>query len=50
MFAYCTSLKNVTDLPATTLTLSCYDGMFEGCTRIVTPPQIYATTLAIFCC
>ena len=36
-------------LPATTLTESCYSGMFEGCTGLTTAPELPATTLAKGC-
>ena len=36
-------------LPATTLTLACYDGMFAGCTQLTTAPELPATTLAENC-
>jgi hypothetical protein len=34
MFRLCTSLVNAPVLPATTLAPSCYQYMFEGCTRL----------------
>ena len=36
-------------LPATTLTKSCYNGMFEFCTSLTTAPELPATTLAEYC-
>ena len=36
-------------LSYTTLTDSCYSGMFEGCTSLVTAPELPATTLANYC-
>ena len=36
-------------LPATTLELSCYANMFEGCTSLTTAPELPATTLAYNC-
>ena len=36
-------------LPATTLTSSCYNGMFSGCTSLVAAPTLSATTLASSC-
>ena len=36
-------------LPATTLTSSCYNGMFYGCTSLTTAPVLPATTLASSC-
>jgi hypothetical protein len=36
-------------LPATTLADYCYNSMFDGCTSLVTIPQLPATTLADYC-
>lgn len=36
-------------LPATTLTESCYKGMFSGCTSLITAPELPATTLVESC-
>ena len=36
-------------LPATTLADYCYDAMFEGCTELITAPELPATTLANDC-
>lgn len=36
-------------LPALQLGESCYYGMFEGCTSLITAPQLPATTLAEYC-
>ena len=36
-------------LPATTLTKSCYNSMFYGCTSLTTAPALPATTLADYC-
>ena len=36
-------------LPATTLSWRCYDGMFLGCTNLVTAPELPATTLEYGC-
>ena len=36
-------------LPATTLANSCYSSMFQGCTSLVTAPELPATTLAFGC-
>ncbi|MBO7121985.1 MAG: hypothetical protein J6V90_01730 [Treponema sp.] len=43
--------KNGADLllPATTLTESCYYGMFEGCANLAAAPMLPATTLAESC-
>jgi hypothetical protein len=34
MFKYCTSLTAAPELPATTLTNSCYYAMFDGCSSL----------------
>ena len=34
MFQSCTSLTTAPELPATTLTNNCYNGMFLGCTHL----------------
>ena len=51
IFKLCTGLTDASNLilPATTLTISCYDGMFKGCTSLVTAPVLPATTLADYC-
>ncbi len=49
MFNTCTNLKNVPELPATTLATGCYSGMFIGCTSLTTAPKLPATTLADYC-
>jgi len=36
-------------LPATTLALRCYEGMFNGCFSLTTAPELPATTLASRC-
>ena len=36
-------------LPATTLALACYGGMFYGCTSLTSVPELPATTLANYC-
>ena len=36
-------------LPATTLSTSCYERIFEGCTGLTTAPELPATTLANRC-
>lgn len=36
-------------LPATTLTLRCYEYMFSGCTSLVSTPQLPATKMAARC-
>ena len=40
--------KNLS-LPATTLSLQCYQSMFSGCTSLVTAPQLPATALTSNC-
>ena len=49
MFAGCTSLTTVPELPATILEDYCYSQMFRGCTNLVTAPELPATTLAYGC-
>ena len=51
MFQNCTGLTTLPYnlLPATTLTDSCYNGMFKGCTRLTTIPKLPATTLTDSC-
>ena len=51
MFQNCTGLTTLPSnlLPATTLTDSCYNGMFKGCTRLTTIPKLPATTLTGSC-
>ena len=36
-------------LPATTLTMACYDGMFSGCSSLITAPALPTTTLTAGC-
>ena len=36
-------------LPATILSSRCYQGMFQSCSYLTTPPQLPATTLASIC-
>ena len=50
MFSSCNivSAKNLI-LPATTLTLNCYEGMFSLCSNLTTAPELPATTLASCC-
>ena len=43
-----TSAENLS-LPATTLAISCYDSMFQGCTNLTTAPELPATTLIDRC-
>ena len=52
MFYGCTSLVNAPELPAITLSGSCYycySSMFEGCTSLVNTPELPATTLSDSC-
>ena len=51
LFRFNTKVVNASGmtLPATSLTISCYDGMFRGCTSLVTAPVLSATTLANYC-
>lgn len=43
-----TSAENLV-LPATTLSESCYEAMFQNCTSLTTAPELPATTLAYGC-
>jgi hypothetical protein len=45
MFSGCTSLKEAPELPATTLTVGCYEGMFNGCTSLIKAPELPATNI-----
>lgn len=38
LFIDCTSLTSAPELPATTLRNNCYQGMFQNCTALTTPP------------
>ena len=49
MFANCTALSGVPQLPPTTLAVDCYQGMFENCANITTAPVLPATTLIKGC-
>lgn len=52
LFRSCTKLTNAENLvlPATTLASNCYDGLFYGCTALVTGPKILpATSLTSNC-
>ena len=50
MFAYTNvvSAENLI-LPATTLAEGCYQGLFMGCTKLISIPELPATTLASSC-
>ena len=50
MFSGCTSLKEIQELPATTLAQECYREMFKGCTSLKTAPELLATSVAQACC
>lgn len=51
LFVGCNTLTDASELllPATTLTQSCYYGMFSGCTNLTSAPVLPATTLAMYC-
>ena len=49
MFRGCTSLVEAPELPATTLSSSCYTYMFYGCTSLIVAPELPATTLGSSC-
>ena len=49
MFGGCSSLTTAPALPATELSLNCYNSMFSGCTSLTTSPVLPATTLASNC-
>ena len=49
MFGGCVELVNAPELPATTLTESCYHSMFEDCTKLTTAPVLPASTLPMAC-
>ena len=46
-----TEIQSATNLimPATTLSNYCYYNMFNGCTSLITAPELPATTLASYC-
>jgi hypothetical protein len=44
MFSNCTSLTTAPVLPATTLEDSCYEYMFEGCTKLNYIKAMFKTT------
>ena len=45
MFNAC-NITNIPELPATTLSPYCYDGMFDWCKSLTTAPELPATNLA----
>ena len=49
MFYGCSSLTTSPALPATTLTISCYQDMFARCANLISAPELPATTLASNC-
>ena len=51
IFRECTNLVSAENLilPATTLAMGCYCGMFKDCTRLTTAPELPATTLTDYC-
>lgn len=53
LFSNSAHLKNHPEkqlvLPATSLTLGCYQQMFEGCNGLTSAPELPATTLAVSC-
>ena len=49
MFSYCSSLTQAPELPATRLTISCYDYMFAHCSSLTQAPELPATALASSC-
>ena len=49
LFDKCSSLVTAPELPATTLSVSCYNYMFNGCTSLVTAPELPSTILEGYC-
>ena len=49
LFKDCAVLTSAPELPATTLSSFCYDGMFSGCTSLTSAPELKATTLEYGC-
>ena len=51
LFSNCNTIIDASQLilPATTLAPSCYQGMFDGCTSLVSAPALPATALALSC-
>ena len=49
LFENCSVLTSAPELPATTLTYCCYQGMFWSCTNLTSAPVLPATTLAYGC-
>jgi hypothetical protein len=44
MFAVCSSLTNAPELPATTLAINCYGGMFMSCSKLNYIKAMFMTT------
>ena len=49
MFYGCSTLINPPQLPALSLTPSCYQSMFYGCSSLLDTPNLPATNLADDC-
>ena len=51
LFKNCTTVINTINLilPATTLVMRCYSGMFRDCTGLISAPELPATTLTSWC-
>ena len=49
LFSGCISLTTAPNLPAITMQLGCYSGMFYSCALLVNAPALPATTLADSC-
>lgn len=51
LFYGCTGLRNASALrlPAMSLAAACYYSLFEGCTNLISAPELPATTLVPFC-
>lgn len=51
LFHFCEKIVTVSSgfLPATSLTYSCYENMFRGCTSLTTPPELPATIMTYDC-
>lgn len=50
MFAFCTNVTNVPELPAETLQDYCYSHMFNGCTKLTKTGNVSWTNTANRCC
>jgi hypothetical protein len=49
MFNGCISLTTAPALPATSLSIGCYQSMFYNCTSLTTTPTLMAKTLVVDC-